>query len=109
MGTNYYAVSKNTNTQPIHIGKSSYGWLFLFHKTDQFSNYEEVQEWLQKHTSKKNSKYKIIDENGTELNFQEFLDIVNEKQIDPFNLENPDNFKYCDNINGYRFSSEDFL
>lgn len=37
MGTNYYAVSKKpTVTSPLHIGKSSCGWKFLFHEVNKW-------------------------------------------------------------------------
>ena len=40
MGTNYYAVkSKPTVRNPIHIGKSSMGWRFNFHRVDKWDNY----------------------------------------------------------------------
>ena len=35
MGTNYYAVkNKPTVSSPIHIGKSSMGWKFCFHRVE---------------------------------------------------------------------------
>ena len=48
MGTNYYA---NVNIceccdeakETIHIGKSSAGWTFSFHSTDEIASYKE---WL---------------------------------------------------------------
>lgn len=40
MGTNYYAVMKKpTIADPIHIGKSSIGWKFLFHSIPGYFNY----------------------------------------------------------------------
>lgn len=39
MGTNYYAVkNRPTVCSPIHIGKSSSGWLFLFHEQNDPTN-----------------------------------------------------------------------
>lgn len=36
MGTNYYVVPNRPSVEtPIHIGKSSIGWMFLFHDVDE--------------------------------------------------------------------------
>lgn len=38
MGTNYYAVKKKpTIAEPLHIGKSSCGWKFLFHEVNKYT------------------------------------------------------------------------
>ena len=40
MGTNYYVVSSKPKVcYPIHIGKSSAGWKFLFHSVNVYDNY----------------------------------------------------------------------
>lgn len=48
MGCNYYAVLKKpTVREPIHIGKSSCGWLFHFQDNEYWHSYPEVKTWLQ--------------------------------------------------------------
>ena len=115
MGTNYYAVKrKPTISNPIHIGKSSGGWLFLFKEQDNawlddavWHTYEQVKEWLYKNVVE-TEEYVILDEYDREITFEDFFEIVDHKQKDEHNLSNPDNFAYCKNVNGYRFSDRDF-
>ena len=109
MGTNYYAVKKRpTVEEPIHIGKSSWGWLFCFQDNEYWHTYPQVKQWLRDNVKSKNGEYVILDEYDRELSFEEFVEIVDIKQKDERNLRNPDNFKYSKNIDGYRFSSGDF-
>lgn len=60
--------------EPIHIGKSSMGWRFLFdHQNwEHFSNIEEMKEWL------KNSQ--IESEYGQTYSFEEFWEMIEAKQ-----------------------------
>ena len=64
MGTNYYAVrTRPTTDTPIHIGKSSYGWLFHFQAQNDHWNdpplvwntYDQVKEWLYENTFNNNT------------------------------------------------------
>lgn len=113
MGTNYYAVkNRPTTSVPIHIGKSSWGWRFLFEVQNDkwndppvvWSNYEEVREWLYKHTVE-DKTYAIVDEYDRVVSFDEFFDMVEEKQSE----NNPDDFRYgIRNENGYRFDEHEF-
>ena len=116
MGTNYYAVrNKASLEEPIHIGKSSFGWLFLFHEQNntwrdipvEWHNYEQVNKWLYKNTVE-SKKYVILDEYGKKISYKKFIDLVETKQTDKRCLSNPDNFKYNKNIGGYRFDDRDF-
>lgn len=99
----------------IHIGKSSYGWLFNFQVQNtiidgvsvEWHNYNQVKSWLTKYVDKLNL-FIIKDEEGREVSVEELFDLIDAKQKDPKNLENPDNFSYCMNVDGYRFSSGDF-
>lgn len=95
----------------IHIGKSSAGWLFCFqyqnNGTCKWNNYKEVFDWLYKNTIE-NEEYYIIDEYNEIITYQDFKNKVDEKQKDPKNLANPENFYYCDNVGGYRFALGDF-
>ena len=41
MGTNYYAVKKKpTINEPLHIGKSSAGWKFLFQEVNKYNSFD---------------------------------------------------------------------
>lgn len=101
--------------QSVHIGKSSMGWLFNFQSQDteidgiplKWHTYTEVKAWLTEYVTNQ-KKFVIKDEYGKELTVDELFDLIDTKQSDPHNLENPDNFTYCSNVNGYRFSSGDF-
>ena len=116
MGTNYYAVrTKPTTARPIHIGKSSMGWLFLFEVQNQtwadppviWNTYEQVKNWLHKYTVE-HTDYVIIDEYDEVISYDDFIDLVETKQKDEFCLRNVDNFHYAQNVNGYRFTEGDF-
>lgn len=89
-----------------HIGKSSWGWLFNFQDQDEWHSYEQFKNYI---TNKDNMKDKIIiNEYNEKLSPREMLKIIDDKQKDKRNHENPDNFHYCRNVDGYRFSSGDF-
>lgn len=116
MGTNYYAVkSRPTTSAPIHIGKSSAGWLFCFHAVNDswsdppvvWNTYEQVRDWLHKYTVE-NSLYVILNEYDEEISFDEFFAMVESKQNDEHCKNNEDNFTYCRNVNGYRFDDRKF-
>ncbi len=109
MGTNYYAVKKKAclYNREIHIGKSSYGWLFLFQDNDEFHTYPQFVKWLEDHVD--TGEYVLFDEYDKEITKEELLDLIDRKQKDPHNLSNPNNFNYnAKNIDGYRFAEGDF-
>ncbi len=119
MGTNYYVVPNRPSTRGAvaHIGKSSYGWLFLFHAENNvwnddpivWNSYEEVMEWLEDNTTGVLfPKYCIIDEYEQTMDFRQFKQMVDEMQEDSNRLKNPNNFKHCKNVNGYRFDDGEF-
>lgn len=112
MGTNYYAVPrKPTTREPIHIGKSSLGWKFLFQSQNDrwndppiiWNTYEECREWLYKYTVE-NPIYVILNEYDEEISFDDFFGMVQRKQDE----ENPDEYTYAENKGGYRFSDKYF-
>jgi hypothetical protein len=116
MGTNYYAVRNRPTVQDhIHIGKSSVGWLFNFQAHNDawndppviWNTYDQVKAWLYKHTVQ-DKDYVIMDEYDKIVSFDDFFEMVDIKQTDKHNIENPDNFSYARNVNGYRFSDGDF-
>ena len=114
MGTNYYVVPNRPSIEePIHIGKSSYGWLFLFHEVNEpyrdipiiWWSYDGVMNWLEVHTVDK-QEYVIINEYDVIVSFDDFKTLVDKKQETC--KDNPDNFTYCKNVNGYRFTEGEF-
>lgn len=112
MGTNYYAVKKEpTVAYPLHIGKSSIGWRFLFHRVGEFENYiseeplntfPQWKKFLEEQTASGNIV--IMDEYDDIVELDWFLKLIECSQKE----NNPDDFTYSDNIDGYRFSSGEF-
>ena len=112
MGTNYYAVkSKPTICDPIHIGKSSFGWKFLFHRVDKWDNwvtneslytYPQWEKFLTEQTQ--NGNIVIMDEYDEVVELEFLLNLIANKQKE----NNKDDFTYSDNIDGYRFTSGEF-
>ena len=116
MGTNYYAVPNRPSVkEPIHIGKDSIGWTFLFQSQNDtwhdppvvWNTYEQVRDWLYENTVKNNS-YVIIDEYDEIISYDDFIDLIEENQRDEENLSNPRLYNYCRNVNGFRFSDDEF-
>jgi len=116
MGTNYYLVKNGPTTgSPIHIGKSSCGWLFGFQSQNErwheppviWNTWPQVRDTLKKLTVD-STDFVIIDEYDTICTFGDFCDLVEWKQNDPHCRENPDNFSYSRNVDGYRFTDGDF-
>lgn len=109
MGTNYYLVKNKPSTDSgLHIGKSSLGWRFLFHKppiweTDKpLNTFEQWRDYLKETTESGN--YVILNEYDEVVSLDDFLKMVANKQ----NENKPDMFEYCENVNGYRFASGEF-
>ena len=114
MGTNYYVVPNRPSVaEPIHIGKSSAGWLFHFQEQNEkwheppieWHTYEQVVDWLQRFTVD-TDEYVIMDEYDRVVSLEKLINHIEEKQINC--KSNPDNFTYCKNVNGYRFSDREF-
>lgn len=114
MGCNYYACStKPTTVAPLHIGKSSIGWRFNFRKYESswevpfdweypLNTFERWKEFLR--TNEMNGKMVILDEYDEPISCEDFLEMIAQKQKE----NNPDNFTYSENINGYRFEEREF-
>lgn len=112
MGTNYYAVkNKPTVSCPIHIGKSSIGCKFCFHRVDKWENYindeplntfPQWKKFLEEQTS--NGNIIIMNEYDKVVSLDDFLKMVEIKQKE----NNLDDFTYADNIDGYRFEDGEF-
>lgn len=70
MGTNYY-LQQAENTQPLHIGKSSGGWVFALntHPKEKIETFEDwVSEMLLAH--------RIFDEYEHDVSMEEMLKII---------------------------------
>ena len=109
MGTNYYAVKRKPclYNREIHIGKSSYGWLFCFQENDEFHTFPQFKKWLENNVD--TGEYVLFDEYNQEIKKEELLELIETKQNDENSRNNPDNFnEYCKNVDGYRFSDSDF-
>lgn len=116
MGTNYFAVKNGPTTQePLHIGKSSIGWLFCFERKHdslreppvEWNTWPQVREWLRKNTVERND-YVIMDEYDEIISFDDFVKLVEDKQKDIGCLSNSHNFTDSMNIDGYRFTDRWF-
>lgn len=105
MGTNYYHVHnicpccKRADTE--HIGKSSIGWQFTFHATEQARSWQDWKRLLQ--------DGEIRDEYDTLHSYTAFVEFVEAKQAN--NTRNharlyPDP-SYVDD-EGYSFSPDEF-
>lgn len=99
-----FELKAHTECDYKHIGKSSYGWLFLFQFQKEWSDYNSVMNWLKNNQD----EYTIVNEEDEEVSFEDFKRLVDDKQADEHNLSNPENFNNCFNIDGYRFSTNDF-
>lgn len=114
MGTNYYAVKTRPSIHRVlHIGKSSCGWKFLFQRQNDswcdpevhWNSFEEVRDWLYLHVVEEKD-YVILNEYDELVPYDEFIKIVEYHQ-EAYKF-NPENFWYCDDVNGYRFTDGDF-
>jgi hypothetical protein len=89
MGTNYFwredPCSKCGRGDEIHIGKSSAGWEFSFHGTDEIRSWKGWQDKLQ-------SGGLIFDEYGREVSLDDFRNTV-ENRSHPSGLKN--HTDYC--------------
>lgn len=112
MGTNYYAVRNRPSVcEPIHIGKSSAGWRFHFQQQNdkwndppiEWNTFRQVRDWLKKYTVD-STEYVIMDEYDRIVPFDELMKLIESKQEE----NNPDDFTYARNVDGYRFSEGNF-
>ncbi|MCK5281841.1 MAG: hypothetical protein KAK00_00365 [Nanoarchaeota archaeon] len=75
MGTNYY--TKTDEGEELHIGKSSFGWTFSFHATDEIRSYEHWLKYLKDR--------KIYDEYGKDISLKDFNKLVEAKKSNKLN------------------------
>lgn len=84
MGTNYYAREKICKCcghakKETHIGKSSAGWTFSFHSTDEIRSFREWIDFLTQ------DDVKIFDEYEKETSLKDFIKLVNSKKNEKHN------------------------
>jgi hypothetical protein len=105
MGTNYYAVKKEPRVydRVIHLGKSSFGWRFLFHETEDIRTFPQFKRWLSENIGD-TKEYVLMNEYNEEVTVVELIELIEIKQKE----NNPDNFSHCKDIDGYRFSDREF-
>lgn len=110
MSTKYYLVKNRPSIDSgMLIGQSSFGWRFLFHKPSIWSvdrplgSFTQWKEFL-KETVIDQKSHVIMDEYDKIVSYDKFIKLVEEKQKN----DNKDNFTYCENIDGYRFTTESF-
>ena len=77
MGTNYYVVKKKpTISDPLHIGKSSAGWKFLFQEVNKYNSFDwdlEIHTFEQwKEFLKNNNEIVILNEYDEEVSVKDF-------------------------------------
>ncbi len=108
MSTNYYAVKKEPSlyNTVIHIGKASIGWLFLFQDNKEFHTYPQFLKWLKNNVD--TGKYVLFNEYNEKVEKEDLIKIIQGCQNNKRNQDNPDNFKYSKNIDGYRFTENEF-
>lgn len=96
MGTNFYLTTWCPHCGDVkrkHLGKSSCGWKFLFHKYKDIKNYEDFKEIIQTGD--------ICDEYGELWSAEDLIDLIESKQNEEADV-------YGENINGYIFIDNDF-
>lgn len=83
MGTNYYIATLcphcNHFEEKLHIGKSSYGWVFSLHVTDEIKT---LGDWITRLTNLQiinGLQEKIYDEYCAEITLLELLDVITKR------------------------------
>jgi len=100
MGCNYFIRYNNCKCckryDELHIGKSSFGWDFLFHETSTIKTYKDWVVLLSQPDTL------IVDEYGEEISFNKFIDKVMSK----IGLQQGRNPRISSD--GYRFMEGEF-
>lgn len=108
MGTNYYTKTTKCPTcghkpEGIHLGKSSAGWRFSFQYNGgkYYKSFQGMRKWL--------NYMKIENEYGEEVSYEDFFEMVEEKQKENLNhadymKENYPNSNDSFKIGNYSFS-----
>jgi len=72
MGTNYYYTTNLLELDPIHIGKSSYGWAFALHI---YPDIRTLNDWIEKWKTGQ-----IYDEYGREIAHEAMMSLILNRQ-----------------------------
>lgn len=84
--------------EPIHIGKSSAGWRFLFDGNNQeWKTIQEFKDWI--------ANYEIYDEYGGKYTQEEFWIEVEAKQLAPTSTSKSRNPYWYIVVDNYEFST----
>lgn len=109
MGTNYYLVKNRPSiSSPLHIGKSSAGWRFLFCKPSiweadvPLNTFEAWRDYLKEQTE--NGSHVIMNEYDEIVGYDWLMRLIESKQSE----NRVGMFSCCENVNGYRFASGEF-
>lgn len=97
MGTNYYletyycpCCGKPRKTE--HLGKSSIGWKFLFHKTDRIKDFKSFCDFIK--------EGEVKDEYGRTIDKKKLVELIESKQKDKSHIPEEaiiiDNYDFCD-------------
>ena len=73
-----------------------------YFSNDALNTFPQWKRFLEKQTS--NGNIVIMNEYDKVVPLDEFLALVERKQLE----NNPDDFTYADNIDGYRFTGDEF-
>jgi len=97
MGSNYYVekdLCECCGEKPnrLHIGKSSCGWVFSLHQTEELQN---IEDWLI-HLSKNRSS--IVDEYGRDIPFAELINTIMDRSFDSPGRDSEPGLLYYDEI-----------
>ena len=108
MGTNYYIRLDDDRSNDIHVGKSSFGWKFIFQvNSKQYSpNKVGVNRFLKLHRDK------FYDEYGSNVDIGEFWELVEQKKdgVDVKTYHNyPDCLKFYDNNTGELIPEDEII
>jgi len=88
MGTNYYLYQKppckycKRDYEPLHIGKSSYGWNFSLHVIPE-SGINNLSDWIKLF---KNKNAIIKDEYGENISIKEMINIIKKRSYNGGNV-----------------------
>lgn len=109
MGTNYYARYNICDCcdryNELHIGKSSFGWKFLFrgYTKEEDLDIQTFENWK---NFLKSEDVKIFDEYDEKVEYQRFIEFIEKKQNDDKH-SNKHDIGYLDD-EGYEFYNEEF-
>lgn len=99
MGTNFYLYfysDKPEDMVPLHLGKQSCGWRFLFHKSKHIKNFQDFKDLIQKGC--------IMDEYEQIWSSDDLLKLIKSRQYDK---QSPDS--QVEHIDGCDFLDGDFV